>query len=233
MKRLLLILIFVILILSVSAIRINEVEMNPKDDCYDCTEWAELYSETKINLSGYWIENSKSQIINLSGSGENYIKIDFGKRFLTNSGDKLVLKKEGQVIDKTKIFKDDKNNDKTWQFCEKEWIFDEQTKGKENKCGDEKENDEEDNDESEEKEEDDSEEERGQEFTEATGKIIENPESQDEEVKPIVLNPQNIKTGIDSEEESENYAVYSFIAFSVLLAFLFWVKRKKYRNEFT
>jgi len=91
----------------------------------------------------------------------------------------------------------------------------------------------EENDEKESEEEDSEEEESTQEFIKTTGKITENLERRDEEVKPIVLNPQNIKTEVNSEKENGNRAVYSFVAFSVLLAFLFWIKRKKYRNEFT
>jgi len=239
MKKLLLVLIFVILISSVSAIRINEVEMNPIDDCYDCTEWAELYSETEINLSEYWLENSKSQIINLSGIGEGYIKIDFGKRFLTNSGDKLVLKKDGQVIDETPTLEDGQNDNKTWQLCGS-WEFLEATKGKENKCEEEENPEESGEGESEEEEppeqeNDEEEEEDTKEIIKVVGRTSKNPENQsnEEEIKPIILNPQSIKTETNSGEVSKNYAVYSFIAFSVLLALLFLMKRRKYENEFT
>lgn len=83
-------------------------------------------------------------------------------------------------------------------------------------------------------EENDEEEEEIKETTKVTGRSAENPESQSrEEIKPIVLNPQSIKTETDSGKVSENYAVYSFIAFSVLLALLFLMKKKKYKNEFT
>jgi len=83
-------------------------------------------------------------------------------------------------------------------------------------------------------EENSEEEEDTQKVIEVTGRTTENPERQSiEEIKPIILNPQNIKTETNSGKVSKNYAVYSFIAFSVLLVLLFLMKRKRYKNEFT
>lgn len=124
---------FVLLLNFCGAIRINEVEMNPKDDCNDCTEWAELYSEEEVNLSEYQLENNKSKIINLSGIKSGYIAIDFGKQFLTNKGDRLILKKNDTIIDEI-FLEDEENNDLTYQFCSSSWKFMSSTKGQENNC---------------------------------------------------------------------------------------------------
>ncbi len=83
-------------------------------------------------------------------------------------------------------------------------------------------------------EEEEEEEEDAKEIIKVAGNAAENPECRcEEEIKTIVLNPQNIKTETDSGEVSKNNAVYSFMAFSVLLALLFLIKKKKYKNEFT
>jgi len=85
-----------------------------------------------------------------------------------------------------------------------------------------------------EQENDEEEEEDTKEIIKVVGRTSKNPENQSkEEIEPITLNPQNIKTETNSGEVSKNYAVYSFIAFSVLLALLFLMKRRKYENEFT
>ncbi len=219
---------FVILVSSVSAIRINEVEMNPKDDCRDCTEWAELYSEIEINLSEYWIENSKSSIINLSGIREGYIKIDFGKRFLTNTGDVLVLKKSGELIDETPLLEDKENNDMTWQLCDS-WEFKLSTKEEENSCEEEEE------DETEEPEEEEEVNEEHQEITEI--QEIKEPLSRETgpiELQEINLNPKIIKSEDDNENLSKNhYSIYGLVFFSVLLVVLFILRKNKYnKNEF-
>jgi competence ComEA-like helix-hairpin-helix protein len=55
------------------------------------------------------------------------------------------------------------------------------------------------------------------------------------EVKPILLtsaNTQDIKTENDVELGKTNYAFYGFILFCILIAFLFFIRRKKFKNEF-
>jgi len=247
MRRLLSVLIFVILISSVSSIRINEVEMNPINGG-EGKEWIELYNDESedINISGWEIwDGLKTSTKRYTIPNENIIKkegfyvIELTNAILNNGGDFVILyDEEGEEIDRTETMKDSEWSVETWQLCDS-WEFSEATKGEKNKCGEKEEEipEEEDEDEEtheEESEDEEKEEEDTQKVIEVTGKTTESPESQSkEEIKPIILNPQNIKTGIDSEKESKNYAVYSFIAFSVLLAFLFLMKRKKYKNEFT
>jgi len=60
----------------------------------------------------------------------------------------------------------------------------------------------------------------------ATGEVIGN------EIVPIILNPKNIKSEENSEKLKRNYPLYGLIAFSILLAILFWVRKKGNKNEF-
>lgn len=226
-KKLYLIIFLIMLIIpQVSSIKITEFESNPKDDCRDCTEWTELYSEIEINLSEYWIENSKSNVINLSGIGKGYIKIDFGKRFLTNKGDVLVLKKSGEIIDETPLLKDEENNDMTWQLCDS-WEFKLSTKGEENSCVEEEETEEDIAQEIEEEEKvvEDNE-------VDAEPIIAEISSPKDIELKMINLNPKVIKSENDNEKLNNNYAIYGFVFFCALIIVLFVLRRNRYKNEF-
>lgn len=60
----------------------------------------------------------------------------------------------------------------------------------------------------------------------ATGEVVGN------EIIPIILNPKNIKSEENSEKLKRNYPLYGLIAFSILLAILFWVRKKGNKNEF-
>jgi competence ComEA-like helix-hairpin-helix protein len=51
------------------------------------------------------------------------------------------------------------------------------------------------------------------------------------EIIRINSEPKDIKNN-NSQEKDKNYAYYGLGLFSVLLAFLFYIKNKKYRNEF-
>ena len=47
------------------------------------------------------------------------------------------------------------------------------------------------------------------------------------------LNPQVIKSENDNENlDKNNYAVYGFVAFCILIGILFIIKNKKDKNEF-
>ena len=66
-------LVFLLFMISfVSAIQINEIELNPKDECGDCTEWLELYSEQEINLNGWIITDASNKTLNLTGIINGY-----------------------------------------------------------------------------------------------------------------------------------------------------------------
>lgn len=234
MKGIIFLIIFIILITNVSALKITEVELDPNDDCRDCTEWAEFYSEVEINLSDYWIENSKSSVINLSGMGKGYIKIDFGKRFLTNTGDVLTLKKDGEIIDKTPSLEDKKNNDMTWQLCDV-WEFRASTRGEENNCSKKTDTNKESTTQTIEettKSETSSSDEQSSSEKEITYETLAEKTPSSIKLETINLNPKVIKTENNNEEISKNYAFYGFVAFSVFLGVLFIIRKKRYKNEF-
>ncbi|MBU1136337.1 MAG: lamin tail domain-containing protein [Nanoarchaeota archaeon] len=138
--------VFLIIIfsLNVSAIRINEVELNPKDDCYDCTEWVELYSENEINLNGLSIKDIDNNTFYLNSTFKNYYIIQNLSISLNNKDEKLFLYNDEELIDETPVLTDSKNNEITWSYCSNGWIFTEQTKEKENFCEKQDENLEED-----------------------------------------------------------------------------------------
>lgn len=58
----------------VSAVRINEVMPNPADNCSDCTEWIELYSDSALNITN-WIINTTNQQTNFSFYMEEFLII--------------------------------------------------------------------------------------------------------------------------------------------------------------
>lgn len=63
---------------------------------------------------------------------------------------------------------------------------------------------------------------------------IESP-IKNKKLEPILLNPnntKNIKTEKDVEFDKTNYAFYGFILFCILIVFLFFIRRKKFKNEF-
>ena len=227
MKNLvLLFLIFLFLTSGISAITINEVEPNPAG-ADTGNEWVEFYSNEEVNLEGYKIINNDGDEIVLNGSFSRYYVYTFEKQWLDNSDEKIVLYKEGELIDKTDIFEDNENNDKTWQLCDN-WEFVLSTKESENSCEAEP-------------EETISEEiiNKSEEDLNVT-ELIEQPKTEPEkEIQVIKLNTKNIKTQKNQEEEKENffskknYATYGLVFFCVLLGVLFFIrKRKLNKNEF-
>ena len=115
-------------------IRINEVELNPKDSCNDCTEWIELYSDSEIDLSGWIIKDAsnKSSILNFSFSG--YYIVENMSITLNNANEKLYLYNGNQLISQTILLSDSYNDNRSWQYCDGEWKFAEMTRGYETNC---------------------------------------------------------------------------------------------------
>jgi hypothetical protein len=129
-------LVFIIL-LSIhyaSAIRINEIELNPQGSDSG-NEWVELYSENEIDLTGYSLMNHDNRTLDLSGIFSGYDVVNFNGQWLDNTNESVRLMRGNEIIDSTPVMKDTYNNDKTWQFCEG-WIFVSSTMGEEN-CPDE------------------------------------------------------------------------------------------------
>jgi len=121
---------------SVMAIRINEVELNPAGDDSG-NEWVELYSEGEIDLQDWKLINGDDGVFYLDGSFKGFYIVEFPSQWLDNKDEKVILKdSENKTIDKTDLFADSSNNDKTWQFCET-WIFEISTEDDENNCPEE------------------------------------------------------------------------------------------------
>jgi hypothetical protein len=70
--RWLLLLLVLCCISSASAVVINEIMPNPTDNCYDCTEWIELYAAESTNLTG-WILDAGGENNTLSTTIDDYV----------------------------------------------------------------------------------------------------------------------------------------------------------------
>jgi hypothetical protein len=116
----------------ISALRINEVELNPPGTDKG-NEWVELYSDSPMSLDGFRLINHDNKEINLSGNLSGYGVISFKSQWLDNSNESIKLIQDDNIIDQTPVLKDSSNDNKTWQFCS-EWEFKESTKGTENNC---------------------------------------------------------------------------------------------------
>lgn len=117
-----------------SAVRINEVELNPSGEDSG-NEWIELYSPSQVDLSGWVIENARGKNISVNDSFEDYYILATPYNFLANSKQKLTLISDsGEIVDETTQLSDAANDERTWQYCG-EWKFLEQSKGEENLCG--------------------------------------------------------------------------------------------------
>ena len=114
-----------------SGLRINEVELNPPlDDSGN--EWVELYSESEINLEGYYFYIDEKKY-NLTGIFSGYFSHAFPGQWLDNKNETIVLMKDNDVVDRIDYLNDDKNNGLAWSFCG-EWKFIVSTRGEDNNC---------------------------------------------------------------------------------------------------
>ncbi len=126
-----LILIFslVLTIPNAYSVYINEVMPNPFDNCFDCTEWLELYSDTSQDLTNYSINTGESKNLTLNTTIQDYLVITKNKtKFLeywdvssekvlelaiglTNTGDLITLyNPQNETIDYFSYSKDIYNN---------------------------------------------------------------------------------------------------------------------------
>lgn len=223
--------IFIFIISYISAIRINEIEMNPSGTDAG-NEWIELYNEGEINLEGYKIVNNDGNEIVLNDSFSGYYIYTFEKQWLDNSDESIFLYKNETLIDKSNLFDDSKNDNKTWQNCDS-WEFLEATKGSENRC--EVQNNEtkeekpqeiiEDNDDNSDK---NNINEDNLPSGEEGGQI--NTETETPEI--IVLSAKDIKSEENTKilDKSE-YAKYGFVIFCILIGILLIFKNKKQGNK--
>ena len=233
------ILVIILLLLKISAIRINEIESNPAG-ADSGNEWVELYNSGNFDLGGYRLVNNDGDEIELSGSisGSDYYVYTFDKQWLDNSDEKVFLYDENnKLVDETDLVDDGDNNGKTWQFCDGDWRFAEGTKEKKNDCsisspdGDEKDVKSEDTNE---KSETISLVRPG---TDGESGNIETKTAEYKGPEVIVLNQpdsKDIKTEDNKKTlDKSDYAFYGFIGFCILLVALFVIRKKvQDKNEF-
>lgn len=123
----------IILTDSVSSLRINEIESNPQGEDSG-NEWIEIYSETEVNLEGYYLENGDGGVVNLTGSFSGYFAITFSGRWLDNDNETVYLKIGENIIDEYGAFDDSKNDELAYSFCDGTWKFISSTKNAQNSC---------------------------------------------------------------------------------------------------
>jgi hypothetical protein len=117
-----------------SAIRINEIELNPNSSDSG-KEWIELYSNEHINMSEWYLENNDNDTFILDFAFQNYIVINFSSQWLDNSNEKIILKNQSHdIIHETPLLEDSDNDDKTWQYCDNSWKKADATPNLENNC---------------------------------------------------------------------------------------------------
>ncbi len=238
----------VILSIEASAIQITEFESNPAGSDSG-NEWIELYSDEKVNLESWKLENNDEDVLELDKEFSGYLVIEFEKQWLDNKDEKVILRNSNnEIIDETDVFDDSKNNDKTWQICENNWIFVNMTKNNENNCEEQEENEEEqENEEDGENEEENSEneEKENDEDTEKEDKENEkentiNTETNSVKTESIIRlgskkKSENTKGNSESDfsktiyksasEKAKKYAIYIFNIILIILVLLL-IKKK-------
>lgn len=123
-----------LLAIPVTALIVNEFESNPAGTDSG-NEWIELYTENPINLTELIIINNDGDNITLTNlSFQDYYIVNFSSQFLDNVNESITLKSGNQTLDQTPIFKDDKDDGLTWQYCSWNWTQREETQGASNNC---------------------------------------------------------------------------------------------------
>jgi hypothetical protein len=220
------IILFLIILETISSIRINEIEINPVDGKLG-KEWVEIYNDENedIDISGWSIydgmASEKKRYTFPDGTvleKEDYLTVDFNSMVLNNGGDFVILKdKNGEEIDRTPELKEEKPTENTWQYCESEgWVFVTETKDKKNNCNtsEEKQDKNNSNININANEED---------------KITEQPIT----FQTINLEAKTIKSTQNNKGLSKDYSIYGIIGFCILILLLFVLRKQKYRkNEF-
>jgi len=148
MKKLLFGILFLILAVWLinfvkAEIRINEVELNPPGTD-NGNEWIELYSSDNVTLEKWRIESSNGRNMTFNASFSGYYILIGSYNLLTNENNSLTLRdNNGNSIFSVSSLKDSANDARSWQYCDGEWIFTEDTKNSENNCQEDEEQDEE------------------------------------------------------------------------------------------
>ncbi len=103
-------------------LKINEIEINPQGPIED-NQWVELFNPGSVllDLTGFLMKSSRMGRTNLIPTGlviepNGYLVISFSGRVFDETGDSIVLLTPDSVqIDRTDIFSDKEDDDKSWQ----------------------------------------------------------------------------------------------------------------------
>lgn len=132
-----LVFVFVLIFISlsfVSAIRINEVELNP-EGTDSGNEWVELYSNEQINLTDWKICSNNGRNMTFNASFAGFLVINTAYNLLTNDDNRLQLRNSSEdIIFETINLSDSYDDNRTWQYCDGNWNFANSTKGAANLC---------------------------------------------------------------------------------------------------
>ncbi|HKL23650.1 MAG TPA: hypothetical protein VJ895_02765 [Candidatus Nanoarchaeia archaeon] len=216
----------------VVGLQITEVELNPlgKDAG---NEWIEFYSEEEINLSQYKIKNNDQDELVINHSFNKYFIYYFQNQWLDNVDESVFIYNNSKLIFQTPLFEDKENNEKTWQLCNNEWLFQKQTKNKEN-CDEIPKQKNKTSFKNSTNEEILSNEEKKENFFTRRDEKTKNLSQISKNItkETIQLNPKTIKKEKTTSSLGEkNYAKYSIIGFCILLFSLYLIKSKKKKNE--
>jgi len=227
--------ILLVLINFISAIEISEVELNPSGNDVG-GEWIEIHSEERVELGRYRLVNNDGKEILLSGGFQGYFLYIFGKQWLDNTDERVFLYEGDNLVDETPVLEDSANDEKTWQLCSQKWEFLKSTKNRANDCATNKTIKEEASvkeNASERLEENQKNEVVANEVKNLSSSLQEEINNTPIKSEIIKLNAKTIKSNsITKIKEPGNYAIYVLILLGILLGFLFFLRRRKYKNEF-
>lgn len=147
--------IFFLIPLASASVAINEIMPNPDDECSDCTEWIEFYSDKEINLTGFILDTTgQSVVLNTTVNGFLIITgnktkflilwpineskvIEWKNIGLVNSGDNVSLYNNSILVSNTvySSFSGSSNQNKIWARCNGNWSkYNMPTPGLQNNC---------------------------------------------------------------------------------------------------
>ena len=101
---------------------ITEIESNPAG-ADSGKEWIKLYSDSKIDLSGWRLINCDGDNYELNDTIEDDFLVEFEGQWLDNSEECVKLYNIDELVDESDKFDDDANDDKTWILCDDGWEF--------------------------------------------------------------------------------------------------------------
>ncbi len=243
-KKFVLIFASILLLSSVSAIRINEVEINPLEG----KEWIELYNneDEGVNISNWKIYDGNPQKIftvpneTLVKNGDYYI-ILLNRSWLNNDGDYVTLyDSSNNKIDETENLKEEEKSIKTHQLCSSTWKFMASTKGSENNCSEQI------PEQPQPTQNQTPEEETAENLTTSeppssipksvSNNVTSSPKATTKSITldAIELNSKDIKSEEDKEILKKNLALAGVVSFCLGFGALFLIKtlRRKNQNEF-